>query len=83
MITTRESSLPERLPITVDKAVMGAGAHSGATYYEHLAFRRAVVEGAPVEVGPQDGLKAVVMGLAAELSAREKRAVTIDGIEFG
>ncbi len=83
LITTRDATLPERLPVTVDPAVMGAGAHSGATYYEHLAFRRAITEGGPLEVGPEEGLKAVVMGLAAELSAREKRVVTIDGLEFG
>jgi predicted dehydrogenase len=73
----------QRFSVAVDEAVQAAGHHSGATYYEHLAFRRAVLDGAPVEVTPGDGLRAVAMGLAAELSAREKRAVAIDGIEFG
>jgi myo-inositol 2-dehydrogenase/D-chiro-inositol 1-dehydrogenase len=72
-----------RVPIEVDPAALAAGHHSGATYYEHVAFRRAILEGALVEVGPDDGLKAVTMGLAAELSAREKRTVGIDGLDFG
>jgi predicted dehydrogenase len=72
-----------RFPVDVDPAVQAAGNHSGATYYEHLAFRRAVLDRAPVEVGPDAGLRAVAMGLAAELSAKEKRAVAIDGLDFG
>ena len=38
--------------------------------------------GAPVEVTVEDGLKAVVIGLAAERSIQEKRAVAIDGLSF-
>ena len=33
-------------------------------------------------VSVQDGLKAVVIGLAAEQSIREKRVVEIDGLMF-
>jgi len=69
--------------ISIDPAVMTAGAHSGATYHEHLAFRRAILGQGQIEVGVPDGLRAVAMGLAAELSAREHRPVEIDGIEFG
>ena len=44
---------------------------------EHLGFRRAILDGAAVEVTLEDGLKAVAIGLAAELSAREGRAVDL------
>lgn len=51
--------------------------HYGATYYQHLAFLRAVRGEGPVEVTAQDGHRAVVIGAAAELSACEHRAVDI------
>lgn len=66
-----------RSPVHVDPNVLQAGDHHGSTYYQHLGFRRAVLEGAPVDVTMADGLKAVRIGLAAEQSIREKRAVDI------
>jgi predicted dehydrogenase len=61
--------------VTVDAAALAAGEHFGATYHQHLAFARAVRGEGPVEVTAEDGLRAVAMGVAAEISAREKRAV--------
>lgn len=78
-----EHKKPQRRFVAVDANVLAAGAHHGSTYYEHLGFRRAILEGGPVEVTVEDGLKAVAMGMAAELSAREKRVVEIDGLQFG
>lgn len=66
--------------VSVDAAALAAGEHFGATYYQHLAFERAVRGEGPVEVTAEDGLHAVAMGLAAEISAREKRAVDMDEI---
>jgi predicted dehydrogenase len=54
-----------------------AGAHFGSTLYEHRQFIEAVRGDQPVQVTADDGLKAVAMGAAAEISAREKRAVTM------
>jgi len=48
----------------------------------HVGFLRAVSEGLPVQVSVEDGLKAVVIGLAAEKSIREKRIVEIDGLSL-
>jgi myo-inositol 2-dehydrogenase/D-chiro-inositol 1-dehydrogenase len=45
---------------------------------EMRAFVDAVREGAPVPVGGQDGLMAVVIGLAAAKSVRENRPVAIE-----
>jgi predicted dehydrogenase len=42
-----------------------------------------MLEGGRVEVSMEDGLKAVAIGLAAEKSAREGRAVTVDGLRIG
>lgn len=71
----------ERTHIPVDPAAMAAGSHYGATYYQHEAFARAVRGEGTVEVSAHDGLVAVAIGQAAEISAREKRVV--DMTEFG
>jgi predicted dehydrogenase len=81
-ISPREPKGPLRRKVHVDETVLKAGDHHGATYYQHQGFRRAVLEGGPVEVTMQDGLLAVAIGLAAELSVREKRAVGIDGLKI-
>jgi myo-inositol 2-dehydrogenase/D-chiro-inositol 1-dehydrogenase len=65
----------ERETVQVDDAVLAAGSHHGATFYQHQAFAKAVRGDGPVEVTARDGLMAVAIGAAAEISAREKRAV--------
>lgn len=73
----------ERTPVAVDEAAMAAGSHHGATFHQHEAFARAVRGEGPVEVSARDGLRAVAIGTAAEISAREKRVVTLAEIEAG
>ena len=63
--------------VDVDSSVLAAGHHHGATYFQLLAFLDAVAGRGPVQVTAEDGVWAVAMGAAAELSAREKRAVEI------
>ena len=63
--------------IEIDAKVLAAGAHSGGTYYQHLGFQRAITHHTEVEVGIDDGLKAVVMGMAAQHSAVSGQAVNI------
>lgn len=82
-ISLRESGKqPERRAVKVDEAVLHAGAHHGATYFAHKKFRDAILGRGPVEVTLLDGLKAVTIGLAAELSVKEKRVVNVDGLEL-
>ena len=69
---------PTREPVAVDPAILAAGAHHGSTYYEHQGFRKAVLGQGPVEVSLRDGVQAVRMGLAAELSAKEGRPIEFD-----
>ena len=64
-----------RRHVAVDPAALAAGHHHGATFYQHAAFARAVRGDGAVEVTADDGLRAVAMGLAAEISAREHRVV--------
>ncbi len=63
--------------VEVDPAALAAGHHHGATFYQHAAFARAVRGEGMVEVTAEDGLRAVAMGVAAEISAGEHRVVTI------
>ncbi|WP_294261507.1 Gfo/Idh/MocA family oxidoreductase [uncultured Sphingomonas sp.] len=65
----------ERRHVAVDPAAMAAGSHHGATYYQHEAFAAAVRGEGSVQVSAEDGLRAVAIGAAAELSAREHRVV--------
>lgn len=81
-ISPRAPQKPTRRAVSVDPAVLKAGNHHGSTYFEHLGFRGAVLEGRPVDVTVEDGLKAVVIGLAGERSMAEGRAVGISGYEI-
>jgi predicted dehydrogenase len=63
--------------IEVRPDVLAAGVHHGSTFAEHLAFRRAILDGDPPVVSARDGLLAVAIGVAAELSVREGRPVEL------
>ena len=82
-ISPRSPQAPVRRKVHVDAAILRAGDHHGSTYFQHLGFRRAVLDGAAVDVTLQDGLKAVAIGLAAERSIKERRAVAINGLTIG
>ena len=70
-----------RRVVATDPIALAAGSHHGSTFYEHQKFIAAVRGEGPVEVTADDGLRAVAIGAAAELSAREHRAVEM--AEFG
>lgn len=77
-VSPRSPQGPVRRKVHVDETILKAGDHHGSTYFQHLGFRRAVLDGGRVEVTVEDGLKAVVIGLAGERSIAEKRAIEID-----
>ena len=77
VISPRDPKGPIELDIPVDETILAAGDHNGSTYYQHVGFFRAITEGGAVDVTVEDGLKAVVLGLAAQESARTGRAVEI------
>jgi predicted dehydrogenase len=66
-----------RTHVPVDAAALAAGSHHGATYYQLRAFMGAVRGEGSVQVTAADGLRAVAIGAAAELSAREHRVVRL------
>ncbi len=76
MITTdRKSKFCKKRLIPVDPTLLDAGDHNGSTFYQHKKFYDVVRSNAPVEVDLYDGIWAVRMGLAAQLSSIENRSV--------
>lgn len=78
----RQPKQVERRLVEVDETALKAGSHHGSTFYEHQKFNAAVRGEGPVEVTAHDGLMAVAIGAAAELSAREHRVVTMAELGF-
>ena len=72
----------ERRVVHTDETALNAGSHHGSTFYEHQKFNAAVRGEGAVEVTARDGLMAVAIGTAAEISAREKRVVEMDELGF-
>lgn len=66
--------------VEVDESILRAGDHHGATFFQHEKFLALVRagRGAP-EVGLADGYWSVLVGEAAEESARTGRAVSLVG----
>ena len=64
--------------IKVDKKILQAGHHHGSTYYQHLAFLKAIKNKTKPEVSLNDGMISVAIGEAAEKSIKEKRIVKIN-----
>jgi predicted dehydrogenase len=74
----RDPQGPDRRSIELDRELLLAGGHYGSTYYQHKKFKGVVLGEGDVEVTVEDGLRAVLMGMAAEQSAVEHIAVDLD-----
>ena len=77
-IGMRKKFKPTRELIKVDEKILQAGHHYGSTYYQNLAFLKAIKNKTKPEVSLNDGMISVVIGEAAEKSIKEKRVVKID-----
>jgi hypothetical protein len=66
--------------IKVDTSLQLAGDHHGSTFYQHKKFNDLLRGKGDVEVTVNDGLQAVLIGLAAEQAIREHRVVEIETI---
>lgn len=67
-----------KVRVPEEKNLRGHG--GGSEYGQFIAFYQEITENKKVEVTGQKGLMAVAVGLAAEKSAEEKRAVEIEEI---
>lgn len=61
--------------IPVDPELLELGHHNGATYFQHQRFRDMIRQGGRPEVTVEDGLRAVMMGAAAERSVKEGQPI--------
>jgi hypothetical protein len=61
---------------------LAAGDHNGSTLYQHQRFNAVVRGQGQVEVGLGDGLAAVLIGLAAQESARTGQAISLTQGDF-
>ncbi len=79
VLSPRSPVGPIETKIPIDAAVLDAGSHTGAAYYEHVGFQKVLRGDAEVEVTVEDGLRAVVMGMAAQQAAATgKTALMVD-----
>ncbi|MDP3895834.1 MAG: Gfo/Idh/MocA family oxidoreductase [Mesorhizobium sp.] len=70
VISPRETKMPLHEEIYVPEHILSAGDHHGSTFFQHEKFLDLVRHGGTPEVSLEDGLKAVMIGAAAEESAR-------------
>lgn len=77
VISPRDRSPRRVVELPVDPALLEAGDHNGATFYQHQKFLEVVRSGGTPEVTLEDGARAVAMGLAAQRSASEGQAVVM------
>lgn len=79
IVSPRSPQGPREVEIPVPADLLEAGDHNGSTYFQHRRFFDVVrgVAHQPVEVTLEDGLKAVLIGLAAEESARTGMAIDL------
>jgi predicted dehydrogenase len=77
IVSPRQPAGPRVLDIPVDAQLLAAGDHNGSTFYQHQKFLAVLQGQGQVEVSLADGLAAVVLGLAAEHSAKTGQVVDL------
>ncbi len=78
VVSPRSPMGPLVKEVPVDPEILAAGDHHGSTYYQHRKFLQVVRgETSDVEVSLHDGKMAVLMGMAAQRSMVENRAVEL------
>ena len=82
ILSPREPKGPKTLTVPVDPMLLEAGDHNGSTFYQHERFARVLRGEQSVEVSLQDGLKAVLIGLAAHRSIETGKAFDLTCGEY-
>ena len=76
-VTDRETKWEERLPMKLPPEVLAAGDHHGSTWVQHRRFNEMLRRHTKPEVTLMDGAIAVMIGAAAEESARTGQAIDL------
>ena len=77
IISPRSSEGLRIIDLPVEEALLAAGDHNGATFYQHMRFAEAITNKSNVDVTLQDGSAAVRIAFAAQQSASEGRAIKL------
>ncbi|MEQ8368990.1 MAG: Gfo/Idh/MocA family oxidoreductase, partial [Roseicyclus sp.] len=77
IVSPRNPQGPVDHEVPVDRQLLAAGDHNGATYYQHQRFLEVIRQARTPEVTLEDGAWAVRMGLAAQESAMRGEAVSL------
>ncbi len=77
IISPRINKGPKEIDIPVDANLLEAGDHNGSTFYQHERFQQVVLGKHETEVSLYDGWAAVMIGIAAQESARTGQAQTL------
>jgi len=81
-LSPRNPKGPKTLEIPVDPKLLEAGDHNGSTFYQHERFAKVLRGEQSVEVSLQDGLKAVLIGLAAHRSIETGKAIDLTSGDY-
>jgi len=82
ILSPRDPKGPLTLDVPVDPKLLEAGDHNGSTFYQHEKFARVLRGKQDVEVTLQDGIKAVMLGLAAQRSIEIGEAIDLTSGEY-
>ena len=82
LLSPRDPKGPLTLDVPVDPKLLEAGDHNGSTFYQHEKFARVLRGKQDVEVTLQDGIKAVMLGLAAQRSIEIGEAIDLTSGEY-
>ena len=75
VVSPRDKSGLRDFDVPVDELILEAGDHNGSTFYQHQKFMRVVDGHQSPEVTLNDGIWAVRMGNAAQVSAETGKVV--------
>lgn len=76
----RDRSGPVEIAAPTPAEVPYPELHGGASYLEHVALADCLRAGRPPEVGVEDGLWSVAVGVAAQLAVGQSRGVTLEEV---
>ncbi len=78
VFSPRSPKGPKSKIIEADPKILKAGDHQGSTFYQHQKFLEAILGNGQIEVGLKQGIDAVLIGLAAEESAKTHKVVELN-----